>query len=200
MTQPIEFYFDFSSPYGYFASTKIDEIATRHNREVDWRPVLLGAIFKVTGSAPLPTIPIKGEYAKHDFPRTARWFGVPFTFPSVFPIASLAPSRAFYWLQDHDPQQAKELAKRLYRAYFIEDIDISRPKNTLAIAVDMGLESAAVEASFDDTAIKERLKAAVNSALAKGVFGSPYFIVDGEPFHGSDRMDQVEKWLATGGW
>jgi len=200
MAQPIEFYFDFSSPYGYFASTKIDEIAARYNREVDWRPILLGAVFKVTGGAPLSTIPVKGEYSKHDFPRTARWFGVPFKFPSVFPIAGLAPSRAFYWLKERDPQQAKELAKRLYHAFFVNDIDISNPENTLAIAVEMGLESTAVEAGFNDVIIKENLKTAVNEALAKGVFGSPYFIIDGEPFHGSDRMDQVEKWLATGGW
>jgi len=200
MAQPIEFYFDFSSPYGYFASTKIDEIAARYNREVDWRPILLGAVFKVTGGAPLSTIPVKGEYSKHDFPRTARWFGVPFKFPSVFPIAGLAPSRAFYWLKERDPQQAKELAKRLYHAFFVNDIDISNPENTLAIAVEMGLERTEVEAGFNDVIIKENLKTAVNEALAKGVFGSPYFIIDGEPFHGSDRMDQVEKWLATGGW
>jgi 2-hydroxychromene-2-carboxylate isomerase len=200
MAQPIEFYFDFSSPYGYFASAKIDEIAARHGREVDWRPILLGAIFKVTGGAPLPNIPLKGEYFKRDFPRTARWFGMPFKFPSVFPIASLAPSRAFYCLREQNPHQAKELAKRLFRAFFVDDIDISNPQNTLAIAASMGLDAAIVETSLNNPAIKERLKNEVQAAMDKGVFGSPYFIVDGEPFHGSDRLDQVERWLATGGW
>jgi 2-hydroxychromene-2-carboxylate isomerase len=200
MANPIEFYFDFSSPYGYFASAKIDEIAARHNRDVLWRPILLGAIFKVTGGAPLPNIPLKGEYFKRDFPRSARWLDVPFRFPSVFPIASLAPSRAFYWLEKHDPEQAKALAKRLYQAFFVNDIDISKPENTVAVAADMNLDRTAVEAGLNDSTVKDRLRNEVQAAMDKGVFGSPYFIIDGEPFHGSDRLEQIERWLSTGGW
>jgi len=200
MAQPIEFYFDFSSPYGYFASAKIDEIAARHDRTVEWRPILLGAIFKLTGGAPLPNIPLKGEYSKHDFVRSARLFNLPFRFPSTFPISSLIPSRAFYWLQERDPQQAKAFAAQLYHAFFAEDVDISKLENTLAIATTMGLSAADLEAGINTPAIKERLKDEVQAAIDKGVFGSPYFIVDSEPFHGSDRLDQVEKWLTTGGW
>ncbi|HVK53965.1 MAG TPA: 2-hydroxychromene-2-carboxylate isomerase [Burkholderiales bacterium] len=200
MADPIEFYFDFSSPYGYLASTRIDELAARHRRDVQWRPILLGAIFKFTGAAPLPNIPIKGEYYKHDFPRTARLLSVPFKLPTAFPIASLAPSRAFYWLQEQNPQQAKELAKRLFKAFYVDDIDISKPENTLAIAAGIGLDRPALAAGIETPLIKERLKKEVQSAMDKGVFGSPYFIVDGEPFHGSDKMDQLDRWLATGGW
>ena len=61
MTTPTDFYFDFSSPYGYLGSQKIEALAARHGREVDWHPVLLGAVFKATGGAPLTTIPIKGD-------------------------------------------------------------------------------------------------------------------------------------------
>ena len=74
MADPIDFYFDFSSPYGYFASTQIDRIAAKHGREVAWRPILLGAVFKVTRQQPLPTIPLKGDYARHDHARSARLF------------------------------------------------------------------------------------------------------------------------------
>ena len=62
MAQPIDFYFDFSSPYGYFAANKIDGIASRHAREVTWRPILLGAVFKSSGQQPLTTIPLIGDY------------------------------------------------------------------------------------------------------------------------------------------
>jgi len=48
--------------------------------------------------------------------------------------------------------------------------------------------------------VKDKTKLAVDAAIAKGVFGSPYMVVDGEPFWGMDRLDQMEKWLATGGW
>jgi 2-hydroxychromene-2-carboxylate isomerase len=55
-------------------------------------------------------------------------------------------------------------------------------------------------AALADPAVKARLRAEVDAAIARGVFGSPYFVVDGEPFWGHDRLDQVERWLATGGW
>ena len=46
MTAPLEFWFDFSSPYGYLAAQRIEALAQRHGRSVDWRPMLLGVVFK----------------------------------------------------------------------------------------------------------------------------------------------------------
>src|SRR3954471_16805717 len=102
MASPIEFYFDFSSPYGYFASERIDGIAARHAREVTWRPYLLGVAFKTTGMAPLLSIPIKGEYTRRDVSRTARLMGIAYREPSRLPIVTLTPARAFYWAENED--------------------------------------------------------------------------------------------------
>jgi len=200
MATPIDFYFDFSSPYGYFASTRIDDLARKHGRDVIWRPILLGAVFKVTGQQPLPAVPLKGDYAKRDLDRSARLLGVPFKFPSRFPIGAQAPSRAFYWVYDQDRKLAVELAQALYRAYFAEDRDISMPDVTASVAATLGLEREAVLAALADPGVKDRLRTEVDAALARGVFGSPYIVIDGEPFWGADRLEQVDKWLATGGW
>jgi len=140
MANPIDFYFDFSSPYGYFASTQIDELAAKHGRTVTWRPILLGAMFKITGGQPLPTIPLKGSYAAHDLARTARLFKIPFRMPSKFPISGTAPSRAFYWVGDKDPQLARKLAQALFHAYFAEDRDISNPEVTGNVAAKLGVD------------------------------------------------------------
>ena len=70
----------------------------------------------------------------------------------------------------------------------------------VAVAATCGVDAAAARAAIDDPAIKEALKRANDEAIAKGVFGSPFVVVDGEPFWGMDRLDQVERWLATGGW
>ena len=75
MPAPLRFHFDFSSPYGYLASERIESLAARHERAVDWRPMLLGAAFKVAGTQPLTSIPLKGDYARRDMPRTARFYG-----------------------------------------------------------------------------------------------------------------------------
>jgi 2-hydroxychromene-2-carboxylate isomerase len=200
MAAPIDFYFDFSSPYGYFASTRIEAVAAKAGREVTWRPILLGVAFKVTGGVPLPMVPLKGDYSKRDFARSAGFHGIAYRQPTVFPISSQSPARAFYWMDAKDPAKAKALAAALYRAYFVDDINISNPADTIAVSTRFGLDPAEVEAAINEPSIKERLKAEVEQAIARGVFGSPYIVVDGEPFWGMDRLDQIEKWLATGGW
>jgi len=200
MKSLIDFYFDFSSPYGYLASTRIDALAERYEREVAWHPILLGVVFKTTGGMPLPSIPLKGQYALHDFLRSAKFHGVEFSLPSPFPIATQTPARATVWLQDSDAARAKDLAKALFHAYFVAGSDISQPDNTVAVATRLGLDADAVRAALADPAIKDKLKAENELALERGVFGSPFVVVDGEPFWGVDRFDQIEKWLATGGW
>jgi 2-hydroxychromene-2-carboxylate isomerase len=200
MAAPIDFYFDFSSPYGYIAAHRIDALAAKYGRAVNWRPILLGAIFKVTGGKPLPELPLKGEYGKRDFARSAGFHGVRFKLPSVFPISGVAPSRAFYWLAGKDSKKAVELAKALYKAYFADDVNISEPDNVVRVAATIGCDAQELRAALNDQAVKDKTKAEVDAAIAKGVFGSPFVVVDGEPFWGVDRFEQIEKWLATGGW
>ncbi len=200
MTTPIVFYFDFSSPYGYLAAQVIDGLGARHGREVSWKPFLLGAVFKITGAAPLPDTPMKDTYAAIDMPRAARRLGVPFVFPDSFPFASIAACRAFYWLSDRDPALAKALARRLFAAAFGEGRDVSRAEAVLDEAAGLGVDRDALAAALQDPEVKARLKAEVDAAIARGVFGSPFFFVDDQPFWGHDRLDHLEQWLETGGW
>ena len=187
MKAPIDFYFDFSSPYGYLASHLIDKLAARYERPVKWRPMLLGAAFKATGAAPLPTIPLKGEYAKRDFLRSARFYNVPFRLPDPFPISTVSACRAFY-ASPEDAQVA--LAKALYKAYFADGVNVGEADNVLRVAASVGCKP-----DLNDPAVKDKTRTEVDAAIAKGVFGSPYIVVDGEPFWGVDRFDQLERWL-----
>ena len=200
MAAAIDFYFDFSSPYGYFASTKIDALGAKYGREVLWRPLLLAAVMKITGGAPLPNVPLKGEYARRDFARSAKYYGVEYRLPSAFPIASQVPARAFYWLNRQDPKRAKALAAALYRAYFVDDVNLSNPEDTVAVCAKFGLGADDVRAALNDAAVKDLVKTEVDQAIARGAFGSPFIVVDGEAFWGADRLEQVERWLASGGW
>ncbi|MDH5246779.1 MAG: 2-hydroxychromene-2-carboxylate isomerase [Betaproteobacteria bacterium] len=201
MAAPIDFYFDFSSPYGFLAAQKIEPLAGRYGRTVDWHPVLLGVIFRETGSAPLTTVPLKGNYSRRDFERSARFHGIGgFRMPPKFPIASQAPARIVLWQKARNPALATVVIMALYRAFFNEAIDISDPDVAATVAAKAGVDAAAARAAIDDPAVKDALKREVGEAIARGVFGSPFIIVDGEPFWGLDRLDQVERWLATGGF
>jgi 2-hydroxychromene-2-carboxylate isomerase len=197
---PVDFYFEFSSPYGYIATQLADEFEKKIGRPLAWRPFLLGPIFKMTGGAPLTAIPMKGEYSKRDFVRSARWHKVPFRMPDNFPINSVAACRAFYWLNDQDPQKAKALAKALYTAFFAENRDISSAATVVEVATSLGADGVALAKALEDPALKERTKREVDAAIERGIFGSPFFVIDGEPFWGVDRMPMAEEWVRRGGW
>jgi 2-hydroxychromene-2-carboxylate isomerase len=196
----IDFHFEFSSPYGYIAAELAEEFEKRVGRAMRWRPMLLGPVFKITGQAPLVDLPMKGDYARRDFVRSARLHGLAFNTPSKFPIGTVAACRAFYWADDRDPQRARALAKALYRAYFVDDADIGAPATVVEIARRLGFDAADLAAALEGPALKERTKAEVEGAIARGVFGSPFFIVDGEPFWGVDRLPMLEQWIKSGGW
>jgi 2-hydroxychromene-2-carboxylate isomerase len=200
MPAPIEFWFDFSSPYGYIGSELIDAVAARHGRTVNWRPILLGPIFKAVGTAPLVALPIKGEYSRHDFARMARLHKVAFRLPEKFPVGTQVAARAFYLIADRDAGQAHDFARRVFRAYYVEGRDVADPAVVLELAGACGADTATLAEALKGEAIKERMKAEVENAMKAGVFGSPYFIVDGEPFWGVDRIPMLEEWMRTGGW
>ena len=200
MAGPIDYYFDFSSPYGYLVSGEIDEFAEKHGRSVTWRPFLLGTVFGQTGQAPLADQPIKGDYCKHDWERFSRLMGMPYRLPDPFPIATVAAARAFYWLWDQDPDAAKALGRALFTAYFGEGRNISGAEAVIEVASEQGVDRSALGAALGDQAIKDRLRAANDAAIEQGVFGSPIFVVDGEMFWGSDRLWMVKRWIEKGGW
>ncbi|MFJ2988049.1 2-hydroxychromene-2-carboxylate isomerase [Collimonas sp. NPDC087041] len=199
MAAAIDFYFDFSSPYGYFAATRIDELATKYERDVEWHPILLGPVFKTTGSMPLVQVPIKGDYAFHDFERTARFHGIPYKRPGAFPISTQAAARAVLWVRGKQGEdKAIKFARQIYKAYFVDGINIGEPMHLLEIGHHAGIDTVGLTDGINSLPIKNQLKAEVDLAMARGVFGSPFVIADGEAFWGFDRFDQLEAFLRDG--
>ena len=201
MSEPIDFYFDFSSPYGYLMSERIDAVAARHGRKVRWHPILLGVVFQATGGTPLTLQnPARATYWLRDFERSARFMGITYRHPSRFPLATQNAARAYYWLHAQDCALARQFAHAVFRALYIDDRDVSAPETILEIAASLGVDRSNLEAALQTPEIKARLKDEVDNALKIGVFGSPHVIVDGEPFFGADRLPQIAEWLATGGF
>jgi 2-hydroxychromene-2-carboxylate isomerase len=200
MSGAVEFYFDFSSPYGYFAALEVDAALARFGRKVAWKPIMIGTAFKASGNRPLVDQPLKGAYSRHDWDRMARMLKVPYRMPDRFPVPSLPPSRAFWWLDDQDSALARRFALAAYHAYFAENRDISDASVSLEIAAALGIDPVRLETAIQDPAWKQRLKDETEAAIAKGVFGSPFFLVDGEGFWGADRLGMVAEWLERGGW
>jgi 2-hydroxychromene-2-carboxylate isomerase len=162
--------------------------------------MLLGVVFQKTGQPLLVNVPLKGEYSLRDFARSARYFNVPFKFPAKFPMSTVSAARAYYWLHGQDCQKARDFARAVFRAYWVDGRDISDLAVVQDIAAGLGIDGTALAAGIATPEIKERLKVETDTALAKGMCGAPYFVVDNEPFWGADRLPQIEKWLQTGGF
>ena len=197
----IEFYFDLISPYGYLGSTQIEALAARYGRDVDWKPVLLGiTVMKIMGLPPLMQTPLKKDYVLHDKGRMAKLLGVPMAEHGLEGANSLAASRAFLWLKARDPALAKRFAQRIYARLWVEGKDITPAHAVADEAAALGVDRQALLGAIDSPQMKQALKDAVEAAVARGVFGVPTFIVDGEAIWGVDRLWMLEHWLKHGDW
>ena len=191
----IEFWFDFSSPYAYFAAHEIDGRMERLGRTVVWRPFLLGAVFRLTGMAPLVTMPMRGAYACRDWDRIAKILAVPFQLPDTHPYPSQMVARAYYWLADHHADSAKPFAQAAFAEHFVNQKTLVTSGIVTALAERFIADTAPLTAWLGSADAKDALRARTQEAVAKGVFGSPFFIAGGEPFWGWDRIPMLEEWL-----
>lgn len=198
--EPITFWFDFASGYAYFAALDIEALAARVGREVLWRPFILGTAFKVTGARGLSSTPLKKDYAHRDWQRIARQRGVAFRLPAHHPSVALAGPRAFYALEARDPLLARAFARALLDAYFTRGIDTGDVGQVTEVAATLGVDAQALAREVAEPEVKEQVKRLSQAAVEAGVFGSPFFQVDGEPFWGWDRMAMMEAWIEHGGW
>jgi len=201
MKPAIDFWFDFISPFGYLASLQIDDLAARHGRKVEWRPLLVGVtVLKVMGLPPVPETPLKGAYANRQLARHARRHGVTLgRNPAAPPMNPLPAGRLFAWLRVHAPEYAKGVARGIFDAYWVHGKAMDDPAELKIVAMQAGVSPAVVAAGLADPAAAGLLRAEVDAAIAAGAFGSPFFIVDSEPFFGFDNLGAIDDWLACGG-
>ncbi len=198
--KPIDFYFDFASPYGYFMSEKIDALAAQHGRTVTWRPILLFAALRALGLPAPFEHPVKLEYITADFARSAKFLGVDYSLPPGFPALTQQAARAFYLLNSKAPNAANPFAQAVLRGYFRDGRDISG----IDVVAQMVCEQTASLGSAADVSdllrtdeAKALLQNAITAAVEKKVFGSPFVMIDGEPFFGVDRLPQIAQKLAA---
>lgn len=197
----LELWFDFSCPYAYLASRRAKHLAA----EIDWRPMLLGGVFRGIGAGdgPMATIsPQKQAHNYHDMHRWADRFGEPFRLPSSHPMRTVLALRTLLALPRAWWPAAIEA---IFAAYWQRGDDVSSPDVIAHALLAAGITGDAVAAAIgraDEPAIKDELRQRTDEAISLGIFGAPAWIYrdDGEPLlvWGQDRMGWVEAILA--GW
>jgi 2-hydroxychromene-2-carboxylate isomerase len=187
----LEFFYDFTSPYSYLASTRVEEVARRTGATLRLRPFLLGGVFKATGNHAPAELPPKGKYMLTDLQRWVKRLGVPYRWPVVFPVPSILALRCA--LAAEKQGKLAPFSQAIFRAVWVEGGDIGKPETVATLASSVGLDGPALVAAAPDH--KEALTRQTQEAIDRGAFGAPAFFVGEEMFIGNDRLDFVEEAL-----
>lgn len=190
----VEFFYDYASTYSYLVHREIERVASEHGAEVDFRPMVLGFVFKATGNSMPASVPAKAAYMVHDVRRWARHYDLPFKMPSVFPVNTIRALRAAVAAIEDGVFARYHHA--VMDAYWARDQDIGDAETLATVARSAGLDGERLVARAEDPTIKAGLKANTDDAIARGVFGAPTFFVGDQMFWGNDRLLFVKEALA----
>jgi 2-hydroxychromene-2-carboxylate isomerase len=204
----LRIYYDYSSPWAYLGVERVRAVLERTRAEAVWCPILLGGLFRDLGQVDVPLLAMsapKRAYTLRDLEREARRAGLPFRFPTRFPLRSVQLLRVELALE---AAPARDAFRRLaMRGVWAEDADPSDPA-TLRAWVAGALDAARAEVSVEDILvrsesleIKDALREATTHAGRAGVFGVPTFVVgddDAQLYWGQDRLGLVEDALVAG--
>ena len=190
MTKTVEFFYDFGSPTVYLAATQLPDIAASVGATIDWRPMLLGGVFKSTGNQSPVVVPAKAAYMNNDLERFAKRYGVPFRFNPHFPINTLALMRGAVAYQD-DVVASSTYRDAIFMAIWVEARNLNEPDVIGQVLSDAGLDPAELMNRIGQQTVKDQLIANTEEAVNRGVFGAPTFFVGERMFFGQDRLDFV---------
>ncbi|MCY1055245.1 2-hydroxychromene-2-carboxylate isomerase [Nannocystis sp. SCPEA4] len=196
----LEFWFDFSCPFAYVASTQVEQLAQRTGADLDLRPMLLGGVFKARGTPQNLAATLNPAKARHNFDdmrRQAQRVGVPLRMPASHPMRTVEALRCVLAAGLSLPliHSTLTLIHRIYRAYWDENADISDRAVLTRAITEAGLEPAAILARAESQEIKDELRRRTDEAVERGIFGVPTYFVGDQLFWGQDRSDMVEEAL-----
>ncbi|HEX3916778.1 MAG TPA: 2-hydroxychromene-2-carboxylate isomerase [Caulobacteraceae bacterium] len=194
------FYFDFGSPNAYLAHKVIPEIEARTAAKFTYVPALLGGIFKATGNqSPAQAfagIPLKLAYERRETQRFVKRHGITaYAMNPHFPVNTLQIMRGAVAAQQLGVFEA--YIDAVYRAMWVDGLKMDDPPVIEAALKAAGLPAAELLALIADPTVKAKLVANTEGAVAKGVFGSPSFLVGNELFFGKDKLRDVEDEVAA---
>ncbi len=195
----VDFYYDYGSPASYLAWTQLPRICAQHGAVLNYKPLVLGAVFKATGNASPAAVPAKGKYIFQDLSRWAASWGVPLKVNPFFPINTINLMKAAYGIQLRQPDRLEPLNRAVFNALWVEASDLNAPANTAKVLGDAGFDPVQIAALIEDPDVRTGIRRNTDEAVQRGVFGAPTFFVGETMYWGQDRLFMVEAAIAGAG-
>ncbi len=193
MKKIVEFYYDLGSPYSYLASTQIERICEKYNAQLEWKPFLLGGVYKETGNRAPLEVPNKKAYMIKDLADWAGYYGVRFNFPDLFPLNSVKPMRGA--LVAKEKEKIRDYTHKLFELYWIDGEDLSQDEVLEKAVTELGLDASWFLRRIGEQDIKDKLREETIEAVKRGAFGAPTILVGDKMFWGNDRLIFLEEYL-----
>jgi len=191
MTQRIELFYDFRSPYSYLAYTQLREMPV----EIVYRPIRVLKLMEIVGNTPTTiTCAVKGKYARADLARWGVRYGVVINPSNMRENDGDACSRAV--LSAASPMEADAITVALYRAIWSEAKTLANSGDVLVAIRSAGIDTTQISMRIDRPEAVAQLDANTQEAAQRGVFGSPSIFVGQTLFFGNDRLDFVREEIA----
>lgn len=192
----IDYYFSTISPWAYLAGDRLEQIAARHGASITYRPLDLMQLFDRTGGQrPQDRHPARLAYRNQDLPRVAADLGMPIRLD--VPMTNMAPSSYAVIAAQEGGADVGALVQGILAARFVDGRDVADDAVIRDVLAATGHDPAIADRGlFTGAEIYGRN---LERAVAAGVFGSPFYIVaeSGEMFWGQDRLDYLDRHLAT---
>ncbi|HVY55526.1 MAG TPA: 2-hydroxychromene-2-carboxylate isomerase [Thermodesulfobacteriota bacterium] len=195
MSLKFQFWYDFASPYSFLSAMRIEELSSASGIEVEWRPFLLGPIFKSQGweTSPFNIYDAKGRYMWRDMARRSAGYGIAFRKPSEFPRNGVLASRIALAFGSH--ARRVEFSKLVFGANFSDDRDISDEPVVASLLKNMGEDPERIISFAQSEDNRGKLRSATDEAAGCGIFGAPSFLAGDELFWGDDRLEDALEWF-----
>jgi len=199
MAKVCEYFFGPQSPWAYLGHERLLALAKKYGVQIEVKPVDLGKVFNVSGGLPLAKRPPQRQaYRLVELKRWSEHLQVPLNLnPKFFPVpADPAAKLIIATRLAHGTDAALAVAGAIMRALWTEERNIGDPDTLVAIALECGHDGKALVKSSETASVQTEYDRYTDEAIAANVFGSPWYVVDGEAFWGQDRLDFVERAFA----
>jgi len=198
MSKTIEYFFAPQSPWSYLGHERLVAIAAAKGAHIEPRPIDLGKVFTVSGGLPLAQRPPQRQaYRLVELARWSKHLGLPLNLhPKFFPVPADAAARVIIAARTSlGVDVSLKLTGAIMRALWAEDRNISDEDTLALIAEECGMDGRMLIKSAQTAGVQEQYDRNTDDAKAASIFGSPWYVIDGESFWGQDRLDFVERAL-----